>query len=124
MSVLERIQNGELAVIVHHEKVENVFLERNPDIEECDTIVDLDATAELLQLATIGERMRWIPVSEGLPDEGDTVDVFARGWGREASMTVDSYESKLFFRNDNYTCDLLETTHWRPSKNDKPEVDE
>ncbi|MEM5768088.1 MAG: DUF551 domain-containing protein [Bacillota bacterium] len=70
MSVLERIKRGELA---------NVVYVKQGDMLYC---TDADAAKELLRLAEIGERSRWVPVSEKTPDDGQYVDVWGPKIGR------------------------------------------
>ncbi len=109
-SVLERIKQGEITVTIGSDN-QNV------------TIEDVNNARELLRLAEKGERTRWVPVGEGLPEnDGQCVDIWyvdVVGDGyRITDMRFDSKE-KVF--TDDFGCIYYEgvvegtgVTHWMP----------
>ncbi len=130
MSVLDQMKNGScLAAVMSYYKSFHSS-PRNT------TIVDARKELnELVALAELGERIRWVPVSEKLPKEGMIVDLYIVDTpGNETSdqipcrlveMTVytdERHNNRIYF--DDVYCssyELSEVTHWRPAANDRPE---
>jgi len=85
---------------------------------------------ELLRLAEIGERMRWIPIIESLPEVGNKVDIclidhLDYGKGRIIDTTVYQDDTGLYFDDSSESpIELEDITHWRPSENDRPEPED
>ena len=74
---------------------------------------------EILDLARIGQRMRWIPVKEALPEKKQLCDIFfAFGNGLRRVCEVTFTNKKTGF--DHGAFPLERVTHWRPSDNDRP----
>ena len=109
MSVLDRIRSGDLQLCEDMAGFgEELWCQRE------------DETAEVLAKADLGEQMRWVPVSEGLPENNQEVDVF---------LTIEKRFFDLkYIKNHNAFSDgpcefdISEVTHWRPAENDRPEV--
>ena len=81
-----------------------------------------DAESEIIALARIGQRMRWIPVSEALPEKKQLCGLFfafGNGLRRVCEVTFTN-KSKGF---DNGAFPLEWVTYWRPSDNDRPGED-
>lgn len=101
--VLEKIERGEM-----------LLFKANEDAS-CITLASSDLKKELLRLAKIGQRARWIPVKKRRPDDGDIIDIYTPD-GREIG--------KIYFEEDLHAGEYCvgEFTHWRLSKNDRPEL--
>ena len=113
MSVIERIERGELNVLL----VDNGYNIISKPGEEL--------SHELMHLAKLGEKMRWIPVTpETMPKHGQLVDIWvvdADGDGERNSGDVEyDDENKLFRDHWGEEYDLLDdeaeskVTHWTP----------
>lgn len=75
-----------------------------------------EESAELLNLATIGERMRWIPVSEKLPEDGQKVDTFTQSTMQQGREIDCIYLAKEGFTwGDDYYTIVENVTHWMPT---------
>ena len=85
---------------------------------------------ELLRLAEIGDRMRWIPITESIPEVGNKIDIclidhLDYGKGRIIDTTVYKDDTGLYFDDGSESpIDLEDITHWRPSENDRPESED
>jgi hypothetical protein len=91
---------------------------------------NVEVKKKLFRLAAIGERMRWIPVSERLPKDGQTVWItFINEAGKHTGGATFK-QGKFYYvaETDNgyyeevYSC----VTHWMPlpeppAENDRPE---
>lgn len=106
MNVLERIKNGELSIRINT----GVGVLRNVYAEN-----------ELLELAKIGQRMKWISMEEQKPEDWQTVDAYHPD-SEERICNVTFHEfpaNKQYFHcsdtDKNYWVE--EFTHWMPIPN-------
>lgn len=99
MSVIERIERGELAIC--EDISSTVYSEWRMASQEIND--------KLLALAKQGEKMRWIPVSERLPEDGQTVLVYT---GYE--IMIRRYESLGRVFREGTHGGIGPVTHWMP----------
>jgi len=87
-----------------------------------------ELTGKAGELEAIGEQMRWVPVSEKLPDNGQTVDIYMPSYiGRLTNCIF--YKKRNQFYNSRHGMmkwlDIDGISHWmrrpeRPAENDSP----
>ena len=108
---VDRIKRGELVNVVYV-KQDGVFY-----------CTDVGAERELLRLAELGERTRWVPVGEGLPEnDGQCVDIwYVDQVGDGYRITDMRFDSKEEVFTDDFGCIYYEgvvegtgVTHWMP----------
>jgi hypothetical protein len=108
MSVLDRIKNGELKVIVLKKCGSTPALHR--PLYDLNEPLDEEAK-DILRLAAIGERARWIQVSEMLPNHRQMVDIYTK-FGRYINLVYQAEDKTFWDEENNRTWKIKHVTHW------------
>lgn len=117
MSVIERIENGEIKIKIDlgkgYYEVQSVTHQEKWRAE---------AKEELIKFAKLGKRMQWVSVAEMLPEIGDVVNIVTANRDGETISTsavrVVAYEgcATYYWQGGTYWQMILpeRVTHWMP----------